>query len=173
MIFFDYFQIISLSIFFLIFLGRTVRLKQKGIRVMVIGSGKKGFAAFLEKCFVVLLPIWLLEIFIHSLRLDIQFLPAVLVRPLFVNQALQTLGAVAILVGILVFSLALVAFKSSWRIGIDMKAPGDLITTGIFSASRNPIFLSMHFQILQEEKFLIGRYGDSYRGYMRRVNRYI
>lgn len=81
-----------------------------------------------------------------------------------------------------------------------MVAPGGLITTGIFSLSRNPIFLSMdlyflgtfliysnlffllcgigivfgfHFQIRQEEAFLTEKYGNSYHGYMAQVRRYI
>jgi protein-S-isoprenylcysteine O-methyltransferase Ste14 len=75
-----------------------------------------------------------------------------------------------------------------------------LITTGIFSLSRNPIFLSMnlyflgtfliysnlffllsfvcmafgfHYQIRHEEIFLFQEYGNSYSRYMTQVRRYI
>lgn len=198
--FIDYFQIITLVVFLLIFLGRSLWLARKGTVVFRLGSGKKGLAALLEKSFLVFFPLWLFEIFVHSLRLDLQFLPSALVNPLFNNTILQFAGAVGISAGILVFSLALISFKSSWRVGIDTVAPGGLITTGVFSLSRNPIFLSMdlyflgtfliysnlffllcficiasgfHFQIRQEEAFLTEKYGGSYRVYMTQVRRYI
>jgi protein-S-isoprenylcysteine O-methyltransferase Ste14 len=198
--YFDCFQITTLIIFLLIFIGRSAWLERKGTKVFVLGSGKKGFTALLEKSFLIFFPLWLFEIFIHSLHFNIQFLPPALVDPLFKNQNIQLAGAVVIFVSILIFSLALISFKSSWRVGIDTSAPGGLITTGIFSMSRNPIFLSMdlyflgtfliysnvffllcffcialgfHFQIRQEEVFLIERYGNSYRGYMTQVGRYI
>jgi len=198
--YFDYFQIITLTIFLLVFFGRTIWLKRKDTKVFVLGRGKKGFTALLEKSFLIFFPIWLIEIFIHSLHLNIQFLPLVLVKQILNNQIIQFAGAVVIFAGLLVFCLGLISFKSSWRVGIDNVAPGDLITTGVFSISRNPIFLSMdlyflgtfliysnlfflmcficiglgfQFQIYQEEMFLIERYGDSYRKYMAQVNRYI
>lgn len=197
---FDYLQVITLIIFLLVFFGKTIWLRRKGTKVFVIGSGKKGFTALLEKSFLIFFPIWLIEIGIHSLHIDIQFLPLVLVKQIFKNQIIQFAGAFIISAGLFVFCLALISFKSSWRVGIDTVAPGDLITTGVFSISRNPIFLSMdlyflgtfliysnlfflmcfvclalgfQFQIRQEETFLIEKYGDSYRKYMTKVNRYI
>ena len=197
---FDYLQVITLIFFLLVFFGKTIWLRRKGTKVFVIGSGKKGFTALLEKSFLIFFPIWLIEIGIHSLHIDIQFLSLALVKQIFKNQIIQFAGAFIIFAGLFVFCLALISFKSSWRVGIDTLAPGDLITTGVFSISRNPIFLSMnlyflgtfliysnlfflmffvclalgfHFQIRQEETFLIEKYGDSYRKYMTKVNRYI
>jgi len=196
----DYFQIITLIIFLLVFFGKTIWLRRKGTKVFVLGSGKKGITALLEKSFLVFFPIWLIEIGIHSLHLDFQFLPLVLVKQILKNQIIHFAGVIAIFVGLIVFCLALISFNSSWRVGIDTVSPGDLITTGVFSVSRNPIFLSMNlyflgtfliysnlfflmcfvcialgfqFQIRQEEIFLIERYGDMYRKYMVQVNRYI
>ena len=197
---FNYFQIISLIIFLLVFFGRTIWLRKKSTKVFVIGSGKKGFTALLEKSFLIFFLIWLIEISIHSFNLDTQFLPLVMVKLIFKNQIIQFAGAVVIFVSLLVFCLALISFSSSWRVGIDTAAPGELITTGVFSVTRNPIFLSMdlyflgtfliysnlfflmcfvcialgfQFQIRQEESFLLARYGDKYRKYMAQVNRFI
>ena len=113
---------------------------------------------------------------------------------------LTVAGIVIISCSILLFAGALVSFKASWRVGIDKLNPGSLITGGIFSISRNPIFLSMdlyflgtflvtsnlffllsfigmlvgfHFQIRQEEMFLLQKYGKSYQHYLSEVRRYI
>jgi protein-S-isoprenylcysteine O-methyltransferase Ste14 len=198
--YFDFYQIITLIIFLLVFFGRTIWLRRKGTKVFVLGSGKKGVTALLEKSFLVFFPIWLIEIGIHSLHLNIQFLPLVVVKLIFKNQIIQFAGTVVIFVGLLVFCLALISFSSSWRVGIETVSPGGLITTGVFSVTRNPIFLAMdlyflgtffiysnplflmcfvcvalgfQFQICQEETFLIERYGEKYRKYMAQVNRYI
>ena len=198
--YFDYYQVITLIIFLLVFFGRTIWLRRKGTKVFVLGSGKTGGTALLEKSFLVFFPIWLIEIGIHSLHLNIQFLPLVMVKLIFKNQIIQFAGAVVIFVGLAVFCLALISFSSSWRVGIDTVSPGSLITTGVFSVTRNPIFLAMdlyflgtffiysnplflmcfvcvalgfQFQIRQEETFLIERYGEKYRKYMAQVNRYI
>ena len=53
--YFDYFQVITLIVFLMGFFGRTIWLRRKGTKIFVIGSGKKGFAAFLierygDKC---------------------------------------------------------------------------------------------------------------------------
>ncbi|MEE9911008.1 MAG: isoprenylcysteine carboxylmethyltransferase family protein [Deltaproteobacteria bacterium] len=196
----DYFQIITLIIFLLIFSGRSLQLARKGTPVFHLGSGKKGLSALLERSFLIFFPLWLLEIAIHSLHLNLQFLPEALVNPLFKNHVLGLAGAALILTSLLVFSLALIFFKSSWRVGIDTVSPGGLITTGVFSVSRNPIFLSMnlfflgtffifsnvffllsfvgmafgfHVQIRQEEAFLSKEYGAGYCEYMTQVRRYI
>ena len=78
------------------------------------------------------------------------------------------------------------AFGNSWRVGIDERTPGELDSRGIFVLTRNPISLSLivyasgtfliygrlillvfgvlivvgvQYQIIQEEKFLLDRYG--------------
>ena len=198
--YFDYYQVITLIIFLLVFFGRSIWLRRKGTKVIVLGSGKKGFTALLEKSFLIFFSIWLIEIGIHSLHLNIQFLPLVLVKQIFNNQIIQFAGAIVIFVSLLFFCLALISFNSSWRVGIDTVSPGGLITTGVFSVTRNPIFLAMdlyflgtfliysnlfflmwfvfialgfQFQIRHEETFLLKRYGGNYRKYMAQVNRYI
>ena len=106
---------------------------------------------------------------------------------------------------LLIFSLILVwlaqsDMRESWRIGIDENNKTELITTGFFSISRNPIFLgimianaglflvlpnaftllivslstiSINTQIRLEEKFLIKEFGYEYEQYCKRVNRWI
>ncbi len=109
--YFDYYQVITLIIFLLVFFGRTIWLRRKGTKVFVIGSGKQGFTALLEKSFLIFFSIWLIEIGIHSLNLDTQVLPLVMVKLIFKNQIIQFAGAVVIFVSLLVFCLALISFN--------------------------------------------------------------
>lgn len=90
--------------------------------------------------------------------------------------------------------------KQSWRIGVDEKNKTELITTGFFSLSRNPIFLGMilstvgifliipntitfftmaatyiiiQIQIRLEEEHLVKQHGTIYTEYKQRVRRLI
>ena len=90
--------------------------------------------------------------------------------------------------------------SNSWRIGIDENNQTELVTSGLFSVSRNPIFLgimsanaglllvipnaftllivalstvSINTQIRLEEKFLQKSHNEEYREYLNRVRRWI
>ena len=108
--------------------------------------------------------------------------------------------------GIAILFLALVwiavaqyQMSNSWRIGIDEKHKTDLVTGGIFSISRNPIFLGMlttlfglflvipnaitfmvfitgfivvQIQVRLEEEFLLKTHGDDYKNYCTKTKRW-
>lgn len=196
---YDYFQITALVVFYVIFLGRALQLFMRGTNPFALGIGKKGLRAALEVAFMAGLVIWTVELVSRSLRLGFSFFPEALHVPLAESAILKMPGVVMISVGLLVFLLSLVSFGESWRIGIDTTGPGELVTGGIFSVTRNPIFLFLdmyligtwfiycdvffglvafaaitgcHWQILQEEKFLSDRYGKPYQDYKKHVGRY-
>lgn len=132
--------------------------------------------ALFPKLYKFLLPFWYLE-----------------------NEALVYIGWV-----LLIYSLILVCFaqynmRDSWRIGIDKENKTDLVTDGLFSISRNPVFLgimianiglflvipnafmlvilalsavSINTQIRLEEEFLSKEYGQQYIQYKSKVNRW-
>ena len=50
--------------------------------------------------------------------------------------------------GLGLFILSLISFGDSWRIGIDTRSAGDLVMTGVFSLTRNPIFLFLDVYFL-------------------------
>ena len=107
--------------------------------------------------------------------------------------------------GLLVFSLILVwvaqsQMANSWRIGIDENNKTKLVTKGLFSISRNPIFLgimianiglllvipnaftllivllstvSINTQIRLEEDFLKRSHGEEYENYLAKVRRWL
>jgi len=193
------FQLTALGVFYLLFIGRSVHLRRRGERVMVIGQGKQGGRAFLERLFMAGLLAWSGEIVLRSLGSPISLMPPFWGRPLFASGLADALGAAAIVAGLTLFAAALWSFGRTWRIGIDHDRPGALVTGGIFAHTRNPIFLfldlyftgtwliqrdiffllfalaaigGIHFQILQEERFLLEHYGEAYRRYLQAVPRY-
>lgn len=198
--FLDYFQISVLVMFYIVFVGRTLQMTLKGSNPFVLGIGKKGLDAILEFSFFPGLVIWTGEIIAHSLRLEFHIFPAVVYARLHDVFAVRMSGVVLIVLGLVMFVLSLVSFGDSWRVGIDKENAGRLVTGGVFSITRNPIFLfldmyflgawliypnlffgtfavlaaaGIHWQILQEEKFLAREYGGEYQEYTKRVRRYI
>mgnify|MGYP005624212743 CR=1 FL=1 len=107
--------------------------------------------------------------------------------------------------GLMIFALiwTIIAqgnMKNSWRIGIDTETKTELITTGFFQLSRNPIFFGMiiglvglflttpnaltgpflilgyvliQIQIRLEEDFLSDQHGQNYTDYKQKVRRLI
>lgn len=101
--------------------------------------------------------------------------------------------------GNVVFLSAVVTMRDSWRAGVARDDKRPLVKNGIFRYSRNPAFLGfdlvyigimmmffnpvllmftafaiimLHLQILQEEKYLEGEFGDEYRQYRAGTSRY-
>ncbi len=117
-----------------------------------------------------------------------------------VNPVITLIG-----LGLLVFAfiwtlVALSHMGNSWRIGIDTDTQTQLITTGLFRVSRNPVFFGMiaclaglflvtpnaltglflilgyvlmQIQIRLEEEHLFKLHGDGYLGYKQKVRRLI
>jgi protein-S-isoprenylcysteine O-methyltransferase Ste14 len=116
------------------------------------------------------------------------------------SNSLKIIGLVLIHISLLWIAIAQYQMSNSWRIGIDEKNKTDLVTKGIFSLSRNPIFLGMiisvigiflilpnalsfftalatyfiiHIQIRLEEVFLQGQHGEQYLAYKKNTKRLI
>ena len=120
-------------------------------------------------------------------------------------QQLDTLIITYVGLGLLSFALiwtilAQAHIKNSWRIGIDTETKTELITTGLFQISRNPIFFGIiislvglflttpnaltalflilgyvliQIQIRLEEDFLTEQHGQIYLTYKQKVRRLI
>jgi protein-S-isoprenylcysteine O-methyltransferase Ste14 len=196
--FFAIFQLANLAFFLAIFIGRSLYLWfRRGINPFALGAGKKSLPRFLEMLSLPWLVLWMLALIRSAPQRSSQPVPW---TPLWQELLpVQVLGMMVILAGDALFIWALISFGNSWRIGIDERSAGALVTNGIFTFSRNPIFafidlyflgtflvngslvflvftvvtiLALHYQILQEEKFLVGRYDQAYRDYTARVARY-
>ena len=136
-----------------------------------------GIYAFLGSWYEYLLPFWYLE-----------------------NGAFQIFGWVLLHLSLIWVAIAQLQMADSWRIGIDTINKTDLVTKGLFSISRNPIFLviilaniglflvipnaftlliaivsttTTQTQVRLEEDFLRASHNKDYSDYCKKVRRWI
>ena len=113
---------------------------------------------------------------------------------------IMTTGVVLLIASLAWTVLAQAQMGNSWRIGIDHQRETQLVQKGLFSISRNPIFLGImvtlgglflaipnaislltfvlgvvliNIQVRLEEEFLKARHGENYDQYTQRVRRWI
>ena len=136
-----------------------------------------GIYAFKNEWYEYLLPFWYLE-----------------------NPTLQKIGWTFLFLSLIVVWISQSQMANSWRIGIDENNKTKLVTNGMFSISRNPIFLgimianiglflvipnaftllitslstiSINTQIRLEEEFLKREFENDYLEYAKKVRRWI
>lgn len=181
--------LLVLTVFYGTYLIKQWRQKRRGIRTMQIGRGKDAQTHMVETLMgiatVGIVPAQLL-----SIGFGWSHLPD---NARFTGFCLGMLGN-------LIFLISVLCMKDSWRAGIPSKDKTELITDGIYAYSRNPAFLGfdlqyigvllmfcnlltaaftifavtmLHFQILQEERYLTAAFGAEYLEYRHRVFRYL
>jgi protein-S-isoprenylcysteine O-methyltransferase Ste14 len=126
--------------------------------------------------------------------------PTVSTQEFFHSETVAWAGVLLCVAGLSLMLWSLISFRQSFRIGIDTDRPDSLITSGIFAFSRNPIYVAFaiiltgqflifpnwisliyigaatwlfHRQVLREEEYLAGHYGQAYADYCNRVRRYL
>src|SRR6266513_873183 len=199
--FFDYFQLASLAIVLVIVVGRASYLRfRRNINPIAIGGGKKGVLLAVELAALIGFVAWMTGVLLSALHSSFRIFPSPLDSQLLNSFSAKIAGVALVTPGLVIFGLAYVSFGDSWRVGFDVKTPGALVTTGTFALSRNPIYVFLdlwfigvflingtliflifallavailHWQILQEEKFLVRLYGQPYRSYCAKTGRYI
>lgn len=175
-------------------------LYARGVHVLVIDR-QRTVSQMLSDLLLVTLLLLLFYYFVaYSWPLPDAFVLPWLGMQLIDASTAKTIGAMFSAAGLVIYGSAIRAFGHSWRIGIDRKSPGSLVTTGIFTWTRNPIYLAfdllaiaafllqgwliflvlaviivlmIHEQICREERFLSEQYGDAYHNYSARVGRYL
>ncbi len=198
--FLDYYQLAGLAVFFVAVTARAVhlRIRQKvsPIRLRVTDGGKGHIISLVVFLTVFL---WTLCVLIYGIGRN-AILPILCNVPVLQNLTARIVGALLIFWGLAVFLLALRHLGASWRLGIDERTPGKLVTRGIYSITRNPIFVFfdlyfagtflvngtliflifglvlpvlLHLQILEEERTLRKLYPQAYPAYCARTARYL
>ncbi len=190
-----YFGLAAVALFIIMVLIRGAAMNGYGMKAFVFGqTDKRDF--FLIPA--VLLVFYQLLAFIFPLP---KLFGNSFVNALWYPWAiLRWFGVAVCFLSAAFFFLSLVSFGSSFRVGVDIKRPDKLVTTGMFSISRNPLYLAflalflglliifpslwftlvliaaflvLNRQISVEEHFLRTHYGQAYHLYCRRVRRYI
>jgi len=171
-------------------LTRVFLLKRRGIKAMKFGSTDK--TDFLIPPFALL--------YFYVLFAATFDWPNVSARPFFRSEAAAWTGVLLCAAGLVILLWSLISFRQSFRIGIDTDHADKLIVDGIFALSRNPIYVAfamvllgeflifpnwisliylvaaaglMHRQVLREEDYLKGHYGEAYEHYCHRVRRHL
>ena len=171
-------------------LTRVMLLRRKGIEAMNFGK--------LDKSDFLIPPFALF--YFYLVFANAFGWPTVSTQRFFDSENIAWVGVVVCIAGLALFLASLVSFGKSFRVGIDNTTPDQLITTGVFAYSRNPIYVAFafvllgeflifpnwilllylaaavwlfHRQVLREEEYLKGHYGDAYLDYAKRVRRYL
>jgi len=186
--------LVLLSAFYIIYFAKMLMLKRQNIQGNILGKGEKSKGSYI------------IEIVLRSITflcVPVQFGSAIwdkLIYSLPIFPALREIGLVLMLLGVIVFLLAIVTMRDNWRAGYNREQDTQLVMNGIYKFSRNPAFVGFdllyigcvlafpnivnialaftavvmfHVQILGEEKFLVEKFGKEYLDYKDKVRRYI
>ncbi len=183
------FALLIMILFYSIYFGKMIIQKRQGIKTRQLGKGKNQNVRTIEIltsiATFVIVPIQLI-----SIIFDLTIL----------NNNIRFVGFLVGIIGDILFLISIITMKNSWRAGIPSEDKTEFISNGIYKISRNPAFVGfdlmyigicllycnvltiifslfaiimLHFQILQEEKYLEKTFGEKYITYKNRVFRYI
>ncbi|MGD0750757.1 MAG: isoprenylcysteine carboxylmethyltransferase family protein [Anaerolineales bacterium] len=185
-----YFAALTIILLLGMVITRVMLMKRRGIEAMNFGKIDK--TDFLIPPFALF---YFYLVFANSFHL-----PSMSRQEFFHTSVLPWLGVLFCLAGLAVLLWSLVSFGRSFRVGIDTDHPDKLVRSGIFAFSRNPIYVAFafvllgqflifsnwilliylgaaiwlfHRQVLREEDYLKGHYGQEYADYCNRVGRYL
>lgn len=193
-----YLFIFLLIFFFLVFFLRSfLNWKKTGINPLTFSKGDDAHG-YIGKvyAFISILELIVVSIYAFAPSLHKYLLPFWYLE----SKTLMKIGWLLLFISILLVWIAQSHMRESWRIGIDEINKSELVTSGLFSYSRNPIFLgimianfglflilpnaftlliislstiSINTQIRLEEDFLTKEHGEAYNNYKNRVNRWL
>lgn len=180
---------IIMIIFYLFYIYKLIDLNKKNIKTNQAGKGNK------EKKVLIIERTMSIS--------NVMQIIAMVISVLLINNSnnvyLNSLSIIFGILSILFFSLATITMKNNWRVGIPEEKTS-LVNYGIYKWSRNPAFvgfdllyisitimffniplfiismisiLTLHIQILQEEKHMIKMFGDEFNNYIKHTCRYL
>ncbi|MDE6419570.1 MAG: isoprenylcysteine carboxylmethyltransferase family protein [Lachnospiraceae bacterium] len=182
--------IVILLAFYGCYFTKMILQRKKGIQTNQMGKGKTGLVKRIE-----------ITMKIASLLVPAAEFVSIVLGTSPLPLWTRTAGAVVGICGVVVFVLAVVTMRDSWRAGVSETERTELVTGGIYQISRNPAFLGFdlvyigivlmffnwvllalsvfaglmfHLQIVNvEEDFLVRTFGETYLDYRKKGNRYL
>lgn len=185
-----YLAVLTIVLMMGLVISRVVLLRQQGVEALKFGVTDR--SDFILPPFALL---YFYLIFAAGFGL-----PTLSTQRFFESEAVAWVGVAFCFAGLLLLLGAIVSFGRSFRVGIDTERPDQLVTTGIFAYTRNPIYVAFgaillgqflifsnwillvylvlgiavfHRQVLREETYLRQHYGSAYADYCSRVRRYV
>lgn len=178
-----------LILFYCIYFVKMYIQKRHGIKTHQIGTQKEKKLHTVETLMsIATVGVVIAQLF--SIIYDCNYMPS----------GARFTGFLIGILGDVIFLVSVVTMKDSWRAGIPEHDKTELVTDGIYAFSRNPAFLGfdfmyagvllmyfnpinavfslfaaviLHFQILEEEKYMHETFGERYDEYKSRVFRYL
>ncbi len=178
-----------LGVFYIAYFTKMILQHRNGIKTDQIGKGSKPRKLLVIEILMKIATYSVVAVEIISIIWNFRIWKS---SPVWIGIGIAFLG-------VLIFIIAMATMGDSWRAGIPSKDETQLVTTGIYRISRNPAFLAfdlmylgmliaffnylhlifvlyavimLHFQILQEEKYLTHTFGEKYTQYKKRTGRY-
>jgi protein-S-isoprenylcysteine O-methyltransferase Ste14 len=193
-------QLGALALFLALAVARAVSIRRRlRLNPLAIRPDNDWRRWWLEVSFFAAVNLWAVEVVLAAIPGEMSLLPAALGRVLADEPWLKQAGAALVVAGLGLDAAGLWALGGSWRLGVDERRPGELVTTGVYARTRNPIYLffdlffwgvflingtlgfllfavfagaNLHLQILDEERYLERVHGERYRQYRQAVGRY-
>lgn len=195
--------VIFLSVYFAAFFGIAVLWRNQVVRqktgINAFKLNQKNGAESITNRYFKILPVFSIFVFvifaafphIYTLLGPIDLLNVVYIR--WIGALIMTAALIWVIV-------AQSQMGTSWRIGIDHESNTPFVQRGLFSLSRNPIFVGVIFisfgfflvlpnaitlailaldialiqvQVAMEEQFLMQQHGEQYKEYCQKVRRWI
>ena len=180
----------EMVLFYAVYFGKMLAQRRRGIRTRQLGKGsRKDSRVRRTEIAVSVATLAIVPVQLVSILCGLNHVP----------DSVRVGGAVLGFAGDVVFLVAAVTMRDSWRAGIPNDDKTTLMTEGIYAYSRNPAFVgfdlmyiglmlmyfnvmlvvftiltvvALHAQILREEDFLCGTFGEQYIAYKKRTPRY-
>lgn len=182
--------VIIMAVFYIAYFVKLISQRHQGIDTMILGKGDKPESQKKLETILKIATFIMPAIELFSIWWSLVTLPV----------WLQWGGVVIAAIGVWFFIASILTMKGNWRAGVPDKKETSLVTTGIYSISRNPAFVGfdlmylgiviafpnawhavaaaftawlLHKQIKGEEVFLENAFGKEYLEYKNKVRRYI
>lgn len=178
-----------IAVFYTVYFAKMILQHKKGVQTDQIGKGAKPEKVLVTEMLMKIAAFAIIPVEVVSIVCNFRIW----------DSWGCWIGIGIAVFGVLIFAAAVITMRDSWRAGIPDRDRTELVTAGIYRMSRNPAFLGfdlmylglliaffnivhlifvlyavimLHLQILQEEEFLTGAFGEPYREYAKRTGRY-